>query len=337
MVSSRDVAKEAGVSQPTVSRVLNAPEQVKKETVDKVQKAIEKLNYRPNVVARNLKQKKTKYIALISGPLHNPFFVDSTTAIVNYAKKYGYHTLVYFEEQGDNLSIYEEVLKQQVDGIILSSIFIDDPIYQDLVDAQVPFVMFNRRHQSGGNYVEIDNEKAGQLATNHLLKLGHTKIAWVGGPTYTSTFHGRLSGYRTALEAVSHPIESDWIKETDTTEDSVVQAVDELLLLPDRPTAILAATDSMALFCQNYLMHLGFQIPENFSICGMDNIDMTNHAAIQMTTLTHHSEKPMGLHAIEHLIHMMEVDSQERKNLQLTLEPKLINRKTTALNRSNNE
>ncbi|QQK79329.1 LacI family DNA-binding transcriptional regulator [Salicibibacter cibi] len=334
MVSSKDVAREAGVSQPTVSRVLNTPEQVKKETVDKVQKAIEKLNYRPNVVARSLKQKKTKYIALISGPLHNPFFVDSTTTIVNDAKKHGYHTLVYFEDQGDNLAIYEEVLKQQVDGIILSSIFIDDPIYQDLVNAQVPFVMFNRRHQSGGNYVEIDNEKAGQLATNHLLKLGHTKIAWIGGATYTSTFNGRLSGYRTAMKATNHTIEPGWIKETDTTERSVVQAVDELLLLPDRPTAIFAATDSMALFCQNYLMHMGFQIPEDFSICGMDNIDMTAHAAIQMTTLTHHSDKPMGLYAIEHLIHMMEVDAHEHKDLQLTLEPKLMIRKTTDLNRS---
>ncbi|QQK75360.1 LacI family DNA-binding transcriptional regulator [Salicibibacter cibarius] len=334
MVSSKDVAREAGVSQPTVSRVLNAPDKVKKETVDNVQKAIEKLNYRPNVVARNLKQKKTKYIALISGPLHNPFFVDSTTTIVNYAKKYGYHTLVYFEDQGDNRSIYEEVLKQQVDGIILSSIFIDDPIYHDLVDAQVPFVMFNRRHQAGGNYVEIDNKKAGELATNHLLKLGHTKIAWIGGPTYTSTFNGRLSGYRTAMKATKQSIEPGWIKETDTTEQSVVQAVDELLLLPDKPTALFAATDSMALFCQNYLMHMGFQIPEDFSICGMDDIDTTAHAAIQMTTLTHHSDKPMGLHAIEHLIHMMEVDAHERSDLQLTLEPKLMIRKTTALNRS---
>jgi LacI family transcriptional regulator len=329
VVSSKDVAKEAGISQSTVSRVLNNPEKVNKETVDKVQKAIEKLNYRPNSIARSLKQQKTMYIALISGPLHNPFFVDSTTTIVNYAKEHGYNTLVYFEDQGDNLSIYEQVLKQRVDGIILSSIFIEDPIYEQLVASKIPFVMFNRRYQSGENYVEIDNEKAGRLATNHLLKLGHSKIAWIGGPTYTSTFQGRLSGYMAAMKAMKLPVNSSWVKETDTTELSVIQAVDELLLLDEKPTGIFAATDSMAMYCQNYLMKMGYRIPDNFSICGMDNIDMTSHAAIQMTTLTHESNKSMALHAIEHLIHMIEIEPQERKELRLTLEPKLIIRETT--------
>ncbi|MBB6448611.1 LacI family transcriptional regulator [Geomicrobium halophilum] len=329
MVSSKEVAKVAGVSQPTVSRVLNNPEKVNAETVNKVKQAMEKLNYRPNSIARSLKQQKTKYIALISGPLHNPFFVDSTTTIVNHAKEHGYHTLVYFEDQGDNLSVYEEVLRQQVDGIILSSIFMEDPIYKELVASEVPFVMFNRRYQAGGNYVEIDNEKAGQLATNHLLKLGHTKIAWIGGPTYTSTFQGRLAGYQKAMEVTNHPVKPEWVKATDTTEKAVVQAIDELLLLDDKPTAFFAATDSMALYCQNYLLRMGYRIPDHFSICGMDNIDITAHAAIQMTTLTHESNKPLGLHAIEHLIHMMEVESEERKIMQLTLEPKLIIRGTT--------
>ncbi|QDI90391.1 LacI family transcriptional regulator [Salicibibacter halophilus] len=329
MVSSKDVAKEAGVSQSTVSRVLNNPENVQKDSVDKVKQAMKKLNYRPNSIARSLKQQKTKYIALISGPLHNPFFVDSTTAIVNYAKEHGYHTLVYFEDQGDNLSVYEEVLKQQVDGIILSSIFIDDPIYQELVASGIPFVMFNRRYRSGGNYVEINNENAGQLATNHLLKLGHGKIAWIGGPTHASTFQGRLSGYQKAMTGANQPVSYEWIKETDTTELSVVKAVDELLLLDETPTAIFAATDSIALFCQNYLLQMGYRIPKHFSICGMDNIDMTAHAAIQMTTIAHESEKSMGLHAIEHLIHMMDTEPGEQNSMQRTLEPRILIRGTT--------
>ncbi|QQK81951.1 substrate-binding domain-containing protein [Salicibibacter cibi] len=133
--------------------------------------------------------------------------------------------------EGANLSVYEEVLKQQVDGIVLSSIFIDDPIYQELVASGIPFVMFNRRYSSGGNYIEINDEKAGQLATNHLLKLGYVKIAWIGGPTHASTFQGRLSGYQKAMTSANHPVGYEWIKETDTTELSVVKAVDALLLL----------------------------------------------------------------------------------------------------------
>ncbi|GAK09860.1 LacI-family transcriptional regulator [Geomicrobium sp. JCM 19038] len=163
MVSSKDVAKRAGVSQPTVSRVINGSTNVNKATIEKVQRAMEELNYRPNLIARSLKQQKTKSIALISGALHNPFFVDSTTTIVNAAKAHGYRTLVYFEEQGNNGAVYEEVLKQQVDGIVLSSIFIDDPVFKELEHSKIPFVMFNRRHQTGGNFVEIDNEQAGCL------------------------------------------------------------------------------------------------------------------------------------------------------------------------------
>ncbi|WP_018922717.1 LacI family DNA-binding transcriptional regulator [Salsuginibacillus kocurii] len=328
MVSSKDVAKAAGVSQPTVSRVLNDPTKVNQETLDKVEKAMKELNYRPNLIARSLKQQKTKSIALISGPLHNSFFVDTTTTIVNYAKEHGYHTFVYFEDQGDNLSVYDEVLKQQVDGIILSSIFIDDPIYKELEAAGVPFVMFNRKHQDGGNYVEIDNHRAGELATNHLLKLGHTKIAWIGGPTYTSTFHGRLGGYQAAMKATNNEVVPEWIKQVDTTEESVIQAVDELLLLNNKPTAIFATTDSMALDCQNYLMQMGYRIPDNFSICGMDNINITAHEAIQLSTITHDSKKPMGLYAIEHLITMIEAE-ETPPAMQLTLEPKLIIRETT--------
>ncbi len=90
LVSSKDVAKHAGVSQTTVSRVLNTPELVKPKTVEKVMKAIEDLNYIPNDIARSLVQKKTGIITLISGPLHNPFFVDTTTAIVNYVNARGY-------------------------------------------------------------------------------------------------------------------------------------------------------------------------------------------------------------------------------------------------------
>lgn len=329
MASSKDVAKTAGVSQSTVSRVLNDPSKVNADTVAKVQKAMKTLNYRPNLIARSLKQQKTKSIALITGHLHNPFFVDTTMAIVEYAKQQGYHTLVYFEDQGDNVSVYEEVLKQQVDGIILSSIFLEDPIYKELEASGVPFVMFNRRHEAGGSFVEIDNEKAGTLAANHLLKLGHTRIAWIGGQTLASTFQGRLEGYKKAMQAVNHEIDLEWIKETDTTEASVREAVDSLLLLDNKPTAIFAATDSMALFCQNYLMKMGYAIPDNFSICGMDNIDITAHAGIQMTTITHDSKKPMGLHAIEHLIYMMEEEQDPIQEMTLTLQPQLIIRHTT--------
>ncbi|EZH64757.1 hypothetical protein DH09_19760 [Bacillaceae bacterium JMAK1] len=328
MASSKDVAKRAGVSQPTVSRVINGSTNVNKATIEKVRRAMEELNYRPNLIARSLKQQKTKSIALISGALHNPFFVDSTTTIVNVANAHGYRTLVYFEEQGNNEAVYEEVLKQQVDGIVLSSIFIDDPVFKELEHSKIPFVMFNRRHQAGGNFVEIDNEQAGALAANHLLELGHSKIAWIGGPTNCSTFDGRLLGYKKALGELG---KAAWIKETDTTESDVITAVDQLLALEEPPTAIFAATDAMALSCQSYLMNKGYRIPEDMSICGMDDIPMSRHAAIQLTTVTHEELKPMGQFAVEHLLHLIDSPKEVRGSMQVTLKPKLIARHSSGM------
>lgn len=211
---------------------------------------------------------------------------------------------------------------------MLSSIFIDDPIFKELEHSKIPFVMFNRRHQAGGNFVEIDNEQAGALATNHLLELGHSKIAWIGGPTNCSTFHGRLLGYKKALGEMGR---TSWIKETDTTESDVIIAVDQLLATDEPPTAIFAATDAMALSCQNHLMNKGYRIPEDVSICGMDDIPMSRHAAIQLTTVTHVATKPMGQFAVEHLLHLIDSPKAVSETMQVTLKPKLIARHSSGM------
>src|SRR5699024_6318649 len=180
MVSLKDVAKKANVSQATVSRVLNNPEKVLKKKREKVIDAIKKLNYRPDPIARSLVSQKTRLIALISGPLHNPFFVDTTTSIVNYAKSKNFDVQVHFEDFDNNFHIYQDVLNNKVDGIILSSILYEDKIFEELKQQQAPFIMFNRRHKNRGNYVEMDNQQAGEVATNYLLNLNHKDIVWVG-------------------------------------------------------------------------------------------------------------------------------------------------------------
>src|SRR5699024_8697943 len=127
--------------------------------------------------------RKTYSIALISGQLHNPFFAETTTSIVNTAKASQFNVNVHFENYGDNMSVYQDVLNQKVDGIILSSILYDeDDVYDELVKQNVPFIMFNRRHKGNGNYVEIDNVQAGRIGTEHLLDYNHKNIAWISGP-----------------------------------------------------------------------------------------------------------------------------------------------------------
>ncbi|GBF12563.1 LacI family DNA-binding transcriptional regulator [Tepidibacillus sp. HK-1] len=331
MASSKDVAKLAGVSQSTVSRVINGSNNVRKETVQKVMKAMKELNFRPNNIARSLVKNKTNTLALISGHLHNPFFVETTTTIVNKASEKGYNTLVYFENQGNNMHIYQTVFSHKVDGIILSSIFIDDPVYYELEQLGIPFVMFNRRHRQGGNFVEIDNYKAATIATQHLVSHGHKKIAYIGGPVYTSTFLGRQNGYIDTLKKNDILVDSNLIKVTDTSEEDVIKAIDELMAIEfNRPTAILASTDSLAIFSINHLIRSGFKIPEDLSICGIDNIQISSHQSMQLTSVGVTSNKNMGEIAIRQLIKLVESKEKESLPMQITLDPKLIVRRTTA-------
>lgn len=330
MVSSKDVAKYAGVSQSTVSRVLNDPSKVNSENVKRVQNAMKALNYRPNSVARSLVSNRTRTIALISGPLHNPFFVETTTSIVNYAESKGYRTMVFFEQSNQNKTIYEAVLSERVDGILLSSIFREDPVFDDLQDLDIPVIMYNRRHNKGGNFVEINNLESGRIAASHLLELGHKSIAVLGGPDHTSTFHGRKDGFlREFARQTGNAASAELIKETNTTETGVHQAVLEVMSSKSPPTAIFAATDAIAIFAMDKLQQIGYKVPDDVSICGMDNVSLASHQSFQLTSIGHKGPKNLGLISAEHLIELMEDHDRAEEVVQITLEPALYDRKTT--------
>ncbi len=326
LVSSKDVAKYAGVSQTTVSRVLNTPELVKPKTLKKVMEAIEQLNYVPNDIARSLVQQKTGIITLISGPLHNPFFVDTTTEIVNYANARGYKVNVYFGTEDNLATIYNSVLETKVDAIILSSIRYTDPLFYKLEKLEIPFIMFNRKHQENRHFVEIDNIEAGYLATNHLLTLGHTDLCWIGGPHEMSTFLGRYEGFKKALVEAGIAINTVPTFFTNTSKGDIKRVFEELLLLSPRPTAICAATDAIAIEILNQCLEQGLDIPNDFNVIGIDNVELSKHQSISLTTVGIKSEKNLGFLAIEKLFDVMEKKST---CIQQTESVKLFPRNTT--------
>ncbi|MEB2299476.1 LacI family transcriptional regulator [Lysinibacillus xylanilyticus] len=326
MVSSKDVAKYAGVSQTTVSRVLNTPELVKPKTIEKVMKAIEELNYVPNDIARSLVQKKTGIITLISGPLHNPFFVDTTTAIVNYVNARGYKVNVYFGAEDNLESIYNSVLETKADAIILSSMFYEDDLFFKLEKRGIPFIMYNRKHQENRHFVEIDNVEAGYIATNHILSLGHQDICWIGGPHEISTFYGRYKGFKNALKDSAIDIKTVSSFFTNTNKTDIKRVFEEILKLPTRPTAICAATDAIAIEILNLCLERGFQVPKDFNVIGIDNVELSKHHSIALTTVGLESEKSLGFIAIEKLFEVMEKKSA---CIQQTESVRLFPRNTT--------
>ncbi|EON73714.1 LacI family DNA-binding transcriptional regulator [Lysinibacillus sphaericus] len=327
MVSSKDVAKYAGVSQTTVSRVLNTPELVKKPTLDKVMNAIQELNYIPNAHARSLVQNKTGTIVLLSGPLHNPFFVDTTTAIVNYANEMGYRVNVQFVNDKKLSEAYATAIEHKVDGIILSCILIEDPFFEQLKRMNIPFITYNRKHKNNEHFVEIDNFEAGYLAAQHVINLGHKRIAWVGGPLTVSTFNNRYLGFLQAMRDASIDIAEAYIFNTDTSKLDISRAFQTLMAHQHPPTAICTGADSLALNLLDDAMQNNFVVPKDLSIIGIDNVDLSQHGAIQLTTVGSISEQNLGFMAIEKLIEMIE--NKKNSCVKITESVKVFDRSTT--------
>lgn len=329
MVSSKDVAKRAGVSQTTVSRVLNNPQAVRQKTIDKVNHAIQELGYRPNSIARSLVSNQTKTIALISGPLSNPFFMEATTAIVNYANEKGYRIHVYFENQWNQEETYDGVFETKVDGIILCSILYEDQIFEELKSLNTPLVMFNRKHKEPCNFIEIDNEEAGYIATKHLIDLGHRNICWIGSHLNMSTFSGRFKGYERALNEAGIPVNENLVIIDGVEDGSFEVAYQRLVFLLDTVTAVYASTDSIALSLLDRFISDGYRVPEDISLIGTDNVRLASHASLQISTVGNCEQLNLGLVAIKELFALMEKSEENMEVIQTTLPVKLYKRETT--------
>ena len=289
--------------------------------------AIEQLNYRPDPVARSLVNRKTKTIALISGPLHNPFFIETTTSIIDYASQHGYTVNVNFGNVCDLHFAYEAVLSSRVDGIILSSMLYEDPIFYEFRNLNIPFVMFNRRHKEEYQYVEMDNVEAGYIATKHLIDLGHTEICWVGGPLTISTFNGRKQGFMKAIEESQLEITEDSFYVTDTSKAELKETYQKIINRKNRVTAIYAATDAMAMAFMDFYLSDGYSVPNDISIIGTDNVEYASHGYMQLSTVGTVVPEDLGRVAIEKLINYIENGNEE---INATLPVKLYARKTTS-------
>jgi DNA-binding LacI/PurR family transcriptional regulator len=328
MTSSKDVAKRAGVSQSTVSRVLNEPSKVNPDLVRKVKQAMGELNYRPNSIARSLVNRKTNTIALVSGPLHNSFFAETITTIVCYARSQGYKVNVHIEQDRYDTAINEEILMEQVDGILASNILLEDPSYKKISSMGVPFVMLNRYHKNADYYVVMDNYHAGELAAQHLIDLGHRNVGWIGGNLQASTFHGRYHGYKDVLIQNGLTINDEFFRVTDTSQKEVIAAVESMLSYRKRPTALFAATDSMAITIMDYLDSKGYLIPDDISLIGLDDLEMSSHSRIQLTTVRVKGHEPIGLASIKMLLDLIEKGTTP--NSKIVLPAELVIRKTTS-------
>jgi LacI family transcriptional regulator len=337
-----EVARSAGVSRSTVSRVINDHPNVRPETRERVQQAIRKSGYQPHAVARSLVTNRTQIIGMIipealTTLFTDPFFPLLLRGATETCNIHRYQLLLsLFDDPGAQEEMYQRVLRSgYLDGVILASASLDDPLITDLLRDRIPFVSVGRHPNERVHYVDVDNVAGGRMAVEHLIRQGHQRIATITGRLDMAHGQDRLEGYRQALKAHRIPVKEELIVEGDYTENSGMVAMQQLL--SNSPSAVFVASDMMAIGALKALHQAGWQVPQDIALVGFDDIPIASAIEPPLTTVRQPIER-MGSMAVEVLLNTLEGSSEEEAHThRIILPTELMVRASCgfALNRSN--
>lgn len=290
-VTLRDVARVAGVHPSTASRVLNTTSvhRVSPTTIARVVQAAERLNYRPSTVAQALKTSRTFAVGVAVPDLGNPVFPPVIRGLEDILGAAGY-TLILSNSDGDLLrerTVVRAMLSRQVDGVILLTSHLRDPTVGELVASEVPFVLISRTVDDVPvNSVVADDTAGMALAVEHLAKLGHKRIAFIGGPQNVSTGRRRYEGYLLGLQRSGltpfHPL----VEFADSFDDLAgIKACDKLIDWGEDFSAMIASGDGIAMGCFDSLLSHGLGVPEDVSLVGYGGARVGLHLRPTLTTV----------------------------------------------------
>jgi LacI family transcriptional regulator len=324
-----DVARLAGVSTATVSRVINSPDSVRQKTREKVLLAMKKCNYKYNALARGFVTKKSNTIGLIIPTISNSVFAESTFGVQEYADQKNIRVVLgnscYKYSQEENLI---KVLREnQVDGLIITTTNLKGEILTSLVDEKFPFVLlFSTVKKGPMSAVGIDNYRGGYLATEHLISLGHKRIGMVAGNfSMTDRSFHRWHGYKKCLRDNKIAYDKKLLVQTDYSLSGGRDAIKKLLGLPSPPTAVFCSNDYIALGAIKGARELGLALPEDLSIVGFDDMQTASYILPALTTI-HQPAYEMGRRAAELLLQLIQKQS---KPTQYMMDSTLVIRDST--------
>lgn len=329
MTTIREVAASAGVSYATVSHVINNTRLVSPETRERVLAAMDALNYRPNALARSLRQGKTNTIGLVLPDSANPFFAEISRSIEDEAFRKGYSVFLCNTELDTQRELfYVDVLsKKQVDGIIFVAAGDQADSLDFLLHRSMPVVMIDRDLPNvEADAVLTDHELGGFIATRHLLELGHTRIACIAGPSSITPSAERITGYRQALDQAGISFDEQLIIRGDYHAQSGMDITHTLLRMDPRPTAIFALNDLMALGALRAAAEDGFSVPRDLAVVGYDDLEIARFTNPPLTTIAQ-PKKEIGAQAVNLLVDRM--SHKNRPPSRLVLPPELIIRRST--------
>lgn len=329
MTTIVDVAKKAGVSFKTVSRVLNGEQGVRPVTKDKVLKAAKDLDYKINISARSLRSKRQHLVALLINNPSQHYSDDIQFGAMIGCQNAGFNLIV--ENPFDEESLARLSNQAGILGVILTPPQSDDSVLIGKLNAaEIPFVRVGTELEIDNSIrIGIDDRQAGFELTNHLIELGHSSIAFISGPPTLSICQRRKQGYFDALDAAGIPIDRKLVATGDFTYASGMMHAETLLNSSRRPTAIFASNDEMAAGCLAVAYKLNIRVPEQLSVVGFDDSPIARIIYPALTTI-HQSSREMAQRAVEILDQR---NQSEQKGIDSVLLPHqlIIRDSTTSL------
>ena len=337
-VRLKDIAKELNVSVVTVSKVLRGHSDISSETRERVLRRVKELNYHPNLAARGLVTGKTYMVGLVVPDLLHPFFAEIAASVSNRIRHKGYSTVIISSDEDPKLEIdgIESLLAHQVDGLILASTLaeVQRDIFWRIEQQKIPYVLVDRRIPGlHSNFVGVNDEEIGVLATEHLIQQGHRRIAHIRGSRRVSTGLGRAKGYLDTLARYGLKMPSQYVVDVKSPDkhgrDSGREAMQRLLGVDPRPDAVFCYNDNIAVGALQAILDAGLRVPADIALIGVANLAPTDMLKVPLSTIDQCSSQ-IGDRAARLLLRRMESKAQLGP-ARIYIPPRLIVRDSTAV------
>jgi LacI family transcriptional regulator len=333
VVRMKDIARELGVSVVTVSKALRNHDDISEETRAKVLQRMRDLNYRPNLAARALVTGRSFIVGFVVPGLLHSFFGEVAKGLTNVFRKKGYGLVISTSEEEPELEQQEieQLLARQVDALIVASTQASLESFRRIEEHSVPYVLIDRRLAGlTANFVGVDDQSVGMMATEHLIQCGCKRIAFMYG-TSLSPALGRLEGYQRALNKHGIEIRPEYVRAHDDTGDATDAAayasMKDLLTLPEPPDGVFGFNDQYAVNAMKATLDAGLRIPEDVAFIGSGNIQHADFLRVPLTTIDQNSIS-IGERAAKIALAMIESKTPIAAKTVL-LEPRLVVRQSS--------
>ncbi len=336
-VRMKDIAKDLGVSKVTVSKVLNNHLDISPATRARVLQRVRELNYRPSLQARSLFTGQTLLAGLIVPDLVHAFFSEAAKSLSCILRHRGFGLLIADSNEDTELENEEidQMLRRRVDMLIIASCQNDPQCLRRVAEDNVPLILIDRRFESfKANFVGTDDVLVGEMATEHLIRIGCRKIAYIGGKN-VSTSEGRLKGYKNALRRHGIKAPTSYVISREHGDESGditgKAAMEDLLKLRSRPDAVFCYNDPAAIGAINAIIAAGFRIPQDIAVIGAGNIRYSESLRVPLSSIDV-SSKVLGEQAGNLALELISKLHKMRPK-SIIIKPKLIVRESTASKR----